>query len=90
MVVPLLGFTYLLTVVGPSEEESHLAHIVFEIVRAALLSTQGAIITLPYCFLNTEVQGVVTRQLYGSFHSSNDFKQQGIVFSKKTRLLDPS
>ena len=34
-------------------------------VRAALLSTQGAVVTLPYCFLNTEVNTVVaTRSQY--------------------------
>ena len=59
IVIPLLGFTYLLTLMGPSEEESFLAFTIFQSVRAALLSTQGAVITLPYCFLNTEVQGVV-------------------------------
>ena len=59
IVIPLLGFTYLLTLMGPSEEESFLAFTIFQAVRAALLSTQGAVITLPYCFLNSEVQGVV-------------------------------
>ena len=64
IVIPLLGFTYLLTLMGPSEEESFLAFTIFQAVRAALLSTQGAVITLPYCFLNTEV----TFQSYnGSF-----------------------
>ena len=37
----------------------------FQGVRAALLSTQGAVVTLPYCFLNTEVNTVVaTRSQY--------------------------
>ena len=53
IVIPLLGFTYLFTLMGPR------AFTIFQAVRAALLSTQGAVITLPYCFLNSEVQGVV-------------------------------
>ena len=57
--IPLLGFTYLLTIAGPSEEESFIAFTIFQGVRAGLLSTQGAVITLPYCFLNAEVQGVL-------------------------------
>ena len=59
VVIPLLGFTYLLTLMGPSKEESVLAFTIFHAVRAGLLSLQGAVITLPYCFFNTEVQGVV-------------------------------
>ena len=59
IVIPLLGFTYLLTFIGPSKETSPLAYTIFQSVRAVLLSTQGAVITLPYCYLNTEVQGVI-------------------------------
>ena len=59
IVIPLLGFTYLLTLLGPSKDDSLLAYSIFQSVRAALLSTQGAVITLPYCFLNSEVQGVI-------------------------------
>ena len=32
---------------------------IFQIVRCVLLSTQGLVISLPYCYLNTEVQMVI-------------------------------
>merc|ERR1719411_248006 len=56
IVIPLLGFTYILTLVGPSYSLSPLAHQIFQTCRVCLLSTQGAVITLPYCYLNSEVQ----------------------------------
>ena len=59
VVIPLFGFTYLLTLMGPSKESNPLAYTIFQSVRAVLLSTQGAVITLPYCYLNSEVQGVI-------------------------------
>ena len=59
IVIPLLGFTYLLTFIGPNKESNPLAYTIFQSVRAVLLSTQGGVITLPYCYLNTEVQGVI-------------------------------
>ena len=59
VVIPLLGFTYILTLTGPSGEDSPTAYNIFQLVRAVLLSSQGAVITLPYCYLNTEVQTVV-------------------------------
>ena len=59
VVIPLFGFTYLLTLVGPNKESNPLAYTIFQSVRAVLLSTQGAVITLPYCYLNSEVQGVI-------------------------------
>ena len=59
VIIPLLGFTYMLTLVGPTKEESPLGFLVFNTVRAALLSSQGAVISLPYCFLNAEVQAAI-------------------------------
>ena len=59
VVIPLFGFTYLLTLMGPNKESNPLAYTIFQSVRAVLLSTQGAVITLPYCYLNSEVQGVI-------------------------------
>ena len=58
VVIPVLGFTYILTLLGPSASDTPIAYTIFQAVRAALLSTQGAVITLPYCYLNTEVQGI--------------------------------
>ena len=54
IIVPLLGITYLVTIVGPSTSSSTLATI-FILTRTGLLSFQGFFITLPYCFLNGEV-----------------------------------
>merc|ERR1719206_1673669 len=54
IIVPLLGITYLVTIVGPSEPDTTLETI-FILTRNVLLSFQGFFITLPYCFLNGEV-----------------------------------
>ena len=54
IIVPLLGITYLVTIVGPSEPDTPLETI-FILTRNVLLSFQGFFITLPYCFLNGEV-----------------------------------
>ena len=56
---PMLGITYLLTLIGPSAGSSPKAYTIFQVIRAFLLSTQGALVTLPYCYLNTEVQGML-------------------------------
>jgi len=58
IVMPMLGFGYLITLVGPTQDQPT-AHTIFEIVRSVLLSTQGLVISLPYCFLSAEVQGVI-------------------------------
>ena len=127
MIIPLFGFNYFLTLVGPDREESEFWYMVFQIGRSVLIrwrhfylllvvraepnicyiitllfsrnrspaksnlqkhsflltistiilqqelrefflarlqcfcsSLQGAIITLPYCFLNSEVRGVLS------------------------------
>ena len=59
IIMPVLGLTYLLTLLGPSARDRPTAYKVFQAIRAALLSSQGAVITLPYCYLNTEVQGIL-------------------------------
>ena len=60
IIVPLLGITYLLTFVGPNYSCSVLATI-FIIIRSVMLSFQGFFITLPYCFLNSEVCTMIKR-----------------------------
>ena len=60
IVVPVLGITYILTLLGPSARDTPTAYAIFQAVRAALLSTQGALITMPYCYFNTEVQSSLT------------------------------
>jgi len=59
VIIPLFGLNYFLTLMGPDKEESQILHTIFQLGRSVLISVQGAIITLPYCFLNSEVQGVV-------------------------------
>jgi len=59
IVMPMLGFGYLITMVGPDKTETPSAYTVFQIVRSVVLSTQGLVISLPYCYLNSEVQNVV-------------------------------
>ena len=72
--MPLLGFGYLITIVGPHREYNKTAYTVFQIGRSLLLSTQvsyasmkrdttvfcqGLMISIAYCFLNDEVQTVL-------------------------------
>merc|ERR1719356_1124647 len=61
VLVPLLGCPYLLTLVGPNREDSPQAYTVFQIARASVLSTQGLVISLLYCFLNSELQAGLSR-----------------------------
>ncbi|XP_022903075.1 diuretic hormone receptor-like isoform X2 [Onthophagus taurus] len=51
VLMPLLGVTYIITISVPTT--------VFNYIRAVLLSTQGFMVALFYCFLNTEVQNTV-------------------------------
>ena len=65
IIVPLLGITYLVTIVGPKETCSNgrivYAATIFITIRNVLLSFQGFFITLPYCFLNSEVCTMIKR-----------------------------
>ena len=70
IIVPLLGITYLVTIVGPNYSCSAFATI-FIIIRNVLLSFQGFFITLPYCFLNGEVCTMIKRHWDGWRDTNN-------------------
>lgn len=58
IVMPILGIGYLITMVGP-DESIPWAFNTFQIMKSIMESTQGLVISLPYCYLNTELQGVI-------------------------------
>ncbi|KAK5644232.1 hypothetical protein RI129_008077 [Pyrocoelia pectoralis] len=66
VLIPLLGITYILVIVGPAEDG--LFKSIYDVVRAILLSTQGFTVALFYCFLNTEVKNTV-RHRFNSWHA---------------------
>ena len=59
VIIPLFGINYFLTLLNPDKDQSELAHVIFQPGRSVLISLQGAVITLPYCFCNTEVRAVL-------------------------------
>ncbi|XP_041771836.1 diuretic hormone receptor-like isoform X2 [Anopheles merus] len=61
VLIPLLGITYLIVIYGPVEGVG--SHI-FAITRAILLSTQGFVVSLLYCFLNSEVRQTLRHHFY--------------------------
>ena len=73
IIVPLLGITYLVTIVGPSEPDTPLETI-FILTRNVLLSFQGFFITLPYCFLNGEVCSMMKTH-WGRWRDTKDIGQ---------------
>ncbi|XP_054007275.1 diuretic hormone receptor isoform X2 [Hylaeus anthracinus] len=60
VLIPLLGVTYVLVLMGPTEGQVANA---FSYARAVLLSSQGLFIALFYCFLNAEVQNTVKHHI---------------------------
>ena len=61
-VMPMLGFGHILTLlVNPTVRSIGVPLVVAvsDAMEAVIMSTQGFVISLPYCFLNSEVQGVV-------------------------------
>ena len=60
MVMPMLGCGYLITMVGPDKDTTPLGHAAFQLGRSVVLSTQGLVVSLPYCYLNTEVRHFVS------------------------------
>ncbi|XP_058054214.1 diuretic hormone receptor-like isoform X1 [Anopheles bellator] len=61
VLIPLLGITYLIVIYGPVEGVG--SHI-FATTRALLLSTQGFVVSLLYCFLNSEVRQTLRHHFY--------------------------
>ncbi|XP_035787325.1 diuretic hormone receptor-like isoform X1 [Anopheles albimanus] len=61
VLIPLLGITYLIVIYGPMEGVG--SHI-FATTRALLLSTQGFVVSLLYCFLNSEVRQTLRHHFY--------------------------
>jgi hypothetical protein len=49
---PCSGFTYILTLVGPDREENPKGYLVFQFIRAVLLSTQVPLTQPLYCTEN--------------------------------------
>ena len=41
VIIPLFGLNYFLTLLGPDREQSHLAHLIFQLGRSVLISVQG-------------------------------------------------
>ncbi len=56
VLIPLLGVTYILMIAGPTVGQ---AAKVFAYCRAILLSSQGLLVALFYCFLNSEVRNTL-------------------------------
>ncbi|XP_050297140.1 diuretic hormone receptor-like isoform X2 [Anthonomus grandis grandis] len=52
VLIPLLGVTYAITIYAPSLT-------IWDMLRSALLSVQGFMVAIFYCFLNAEVQNTV-------------------------------
>lgn len=62
VLIPLLGITYLIVIYGP--DEGGVGSHIFAVTRAILLSTQGFVVSLLYCFLNSEVRQTLRHHFY--------------------------
>ncbi|XP_013387776.1 corticotropin-releasing factor receptor 2 [Lingula anatina] len=60
ILLPLLGVTYVLVLVPPSEDP--LTDKIFKYCNAILISTQGLFVAVLYCFVNREVRAAVLRK----------------------------
>ncbi|XP_054718267.1 diuretic hormone receptor-like [Uloborus diversus] len=60
VLIPLLGVTYILVIATPTHR---MGEVIFTFIQAILLSIQGFIVAVLYCFLNGEVQNSVRHRL---------------------------
>ncbi|CAL8135016.1 unnamed protein product [Orchesella dallaii] len=68
VLMPLLGITYVLFLINPKKWSA------FEHTRAFLLSTQGFLVSLLYCFLNAEVRSAIRHRWNRMGGFGPDFK----------------
>ncbi|VVC33433.1 GPCR, family 2, diuretic hormone receptor,GPCR, family 2, extracellular hormone receptor domain,GPCR [Cinara cedri] len=61
VLIPLLGVTYILTMVGPTEPGTFSNY--YSYGRATLLSMQGFMVAIFYCFVNSEVKNTFKHHL---------------------------
>ncbi|XP_049959058.1 diuretic hormone receptor-like isoform X2 [Schistocerca serialis cubense] len=73
VLIPLLGITYILIIAGPREG---LSSDGYTYVRTILISTQGFMVALFYCFLNSEVQTAVRHRL-DSWQTARSLRTRG-------------
>lgn len=62
VLIPLLGINYILVLLDVDAKVNLAAHNAIKVARAILFSTQGFVITLPYCFLNHEVRACLNNR----------------------------
>ncbi|CAL1300241.1 unnamed protein product [Larinioides sclopetarius] len=60
VLIPLLGVTYILVIATPNHRTGE---VIFTFIQATLLSIQGFIVAVLYCFLNGEVQNSIGHRL---------------------------
>ncbi|XP_014234213.1 diuretic hormone receptor-like [Trichogramma pretiosum] len=81
VLIPLLGVTYILVLAGPTEGQ---AANMFTYARAVLLSSQGFLVALFYCFTNNEVRTAL-RNHYERWFDARSIGSDAIARSKRHR-----
>lgn len=93
VLIPLLGVTYMLTIALP--DQGFLADTLLYI-RDVLLSTQGFMVAIFYCFFNTEVQNAIrhraevwkeTREINNERRRFTNSKESPFIGSESVRLF---
>ncbi|XP_050443609.1 diuretic hormone receptor-like isoform X2 [Adelges cooleyi] len=94
ILIPLLGVTYILTMVGPSGNSMYANY--YSYGRALLLSMQGFIVAIFYCFVNSEVKNTFKHHFI-RWNDARNLRTSGsrrFTYSKdwspNTRLNRPS
>ncbi|XP_076265689.1 diuretic hormone receptor-like isoform X2 [Rhynchophorus ferrugineus] len=81
ILIPLLGVTYAITIYAP-------AFSIWEIFRSVLLSLQGCMVTLFYCFMNAEVQNTL-RHHFQTWKTKKSLRQNRLRSSSRSKDWSP-